>query len=122
MMKKFMLRVMPIVLMAVLIIAPAVWAAPYNPLNNNPANSITKVDDAVQKIWGTVLTVLQVCAVAALVFAGVKYMFASADGKADIKNGMMGLVIGAILVFGASAVIKLIINASTEITGGNEIQ
>ena len=115
MMKKFMLRVMPIVLMAVLIIAPAVWAAPYNPLNNNPANSITKVDDAVQKIWGTVLTVLQVCAVAALVFAGVKYMFASADGKADIKNGMLGLAIGAILVFAASSVISWILDAADDV-------
>ncbi len=115
-MKKFMLRVMPIVLVALFVVAPTVWGV-YDPLAGNPNQSISTVDTAVQKVWGTVLTVLQVCAVAALVFAGVKYMFASAEGKADIKNGMIGLVIGAILVFGASAVIKMIISASEEVTG-----
>ena len=115
-MKKFMLRVMPIVLVA-LLVAPSVIYGVYDPLNTNPTTSIGTVDNAVQKIWGTVLTVLQVLAVAAIVFAGVKYMFASAEGKADIKNGMIGLVIGAILVFGASAVIKMIITASQEVTG-----
>ena len=119
-MKKFMLRVMPIVLMCLLLVAP-VFAAPYDPLSGDPNQTIDDVDTAVQKIWGTVLTVLQVCAVAALVFAGVKYMFASADGKAEIKNGMLGLVVGAILVFGASAVIKFIVNASTAVTNGNKI-
>lgn len=114
-MKKFMLRVMPIIFVTLLVIAPTVSAV-YDPLANNPTQSIGTVDTAVQKIWGTVLTVLQVLAVAALVFAGVKYMFASAEGKADIKNGMVGLVIGAILVFGASAVIKMIIKASEEVT------
>ncbi len=113
-MKKFMLRVMPVVLVAFLMLG-SVFAV-YDPLNSAPTQSIGTVDTAVQKVWGTVLTVLQVLAIAAIVFAGVKYMFASAEGKADIKNGMIGLVIGAILVFGASAVIKVIIKASNEIT------
>lgn len=116
-MKKFMLRVMPIALVALLVLPSVIWGAGYDPLNGKPNQTITTIDTAVQQIWGTVLTVLQVLAVAALVFAGVKYMFASAEGKADIKNGMIGLVIGAILVFGASAVIKMIIKASEEVTG-----
>ncbi len=116
-MKKFMLRVMPIVLVALVLVVGPVFASGFNVLEDQPNSSIGTVDNAVQTIWGTVLTVLQVLAVAALVFAGVKYMFASADGKAEIKNGMLGLVIGAILVFGASAVIKMIISASREVTG-----
>lgn len=115
-MKKFMLRIMPVVLVALLVVGNFVFAAPFDPVNTTPTTTVNTVDTVVQQIWGTVLTVLQVLAVAAIVFAGVKYMFASADGKADIKNGMLGLVIGAILVFGASAVIKLIMRASSEIT------
>lgn len=115
-MKKFMLRVMPIVLVALVVLAGPVFGNNFNVLEDSPKNSIDTVDTAVQTIWGTVLTVLQVLAVGALVFAGVKYMFASADGKAEIKNGMLGLVIGAILVFGASAVIKMILRASNEVT------
>ena len=42
-------------------------------------------------------------------------MFASADQKADIKKGMIGLVIGAILVFAASTVVQFIISATTSV-------
>ena len=58
---------------------------------------------------------MRILAVAAIVFAGVKYMFASAEGKADIKNGMIGLVIGAIMVFGASIVIDIIMTAAEQV-------
>ncbi len=107
-MKKFMLRVMPIVLVAVLVIGGNVFAL--DPFN--PSGHVGNVESAVNNIWGTVLTILRVLAVAAIVFAGVKYMFASAEGKADLKSGMIGLVVGAILVFGASIVVQLIMDAA----------
>ena len=78
-------------------------------------SSVTEVDKAVGAIWSTVLTILQILAVAAIVIAGVRYMFASADQKADIKKGMIGLVIGAILVFAASTVVQFIISATTSV-------
>ena len=46
----------------------------------------SKAAQSVKKIWGTILLVLQVLAVAAFCFAGVKYMFASADTKANLKK------------------------------------
>ncbi len=79
------------------------------------SGGINKVDTAVGSIWSTVLTILQIAAVAAIVIAGVRYMFASADQKADIKKGMIGLVIGAILVFAASTVVQFIISAATSV-------
>ena len=79
------------------------------------SDGVGKVDDAVAAIWSTVLTILQILAVAAIVIAGVRYMFASADQKADIKKGMIGLVIGAILVFAASTVVQFIISAATTV-------
>jgi hypothetical protein len=42
-------------------------------------------------------------------------MFASADGKADIKKQTVGLIVGAILVFGASTVINFVIKVTGEI-------
>lgn len=115
-MKKFMLRVMPIVLVAVFIFTGCVFAADVNTIWNNAQGSgVSSVTGAANKIWSTVLLILQICAVAAIVFAGVKYMFASADQKADIKNGMIGLVVGAILVFAASTVVQFIINAANEV-------
>ncbi len=71
----------------------------------------------MQKIWGVVLTVLQVASVSGIILAGVRYMFASADQKADLKKSMPALVIGIILVFSASTVIKFIVNSFISITG-----
>lgn len=71
-------------------------------VNNN------KAIETVQKIWGTAKTIVQVLAVAAIVFAGVRYMYSSADGKADIKNQTVMLVLGAVLVFGAVEIASLI--------------
>ena len=42
-------------------------------------------------------------------------MFAGADEKATIKQGLLILAIGAILVFGASTVVKLLIGAVNDV-------
>ena len=77
--------------------------------------SESKAAQSVKKIWGTILLVLQVLAVAAFCFAGVKYMFASADTKANLKNRMVGLMVGAVLVFGATGVINLIVAIMSDV-------
>ena len=76
---------------------------------------VGSIDKSVNKVWSTVLTILQIAAVAAIVVAGVRYMFASADQKADIKKGMIGLVVGAVLVFAASTVVQFIVTATEDI-------
>lgn len=71
------------------------------------------IKNTTKNIWDTIATIVQVLAVAAVVFAGVRYMFASADQKADIKKGMIILVIGAVMVFGATAILKMIYGATS---------
>ena len=78
-------------------------------------SSITKIDDSVKKVWGTVVLVLQVASVAAFVFAGVRYMFASAEAKANIKNSMMFLILGSIIVFASSTVVGFIVQSAKEV-------
>ena len=115
-MKKFMLRVMPIVLVALVVLAGPVFALDIDNTFNH-ANDASATDTAgrvINNVWGTVLTVLQILAVAAIVFSGVKYMFAGAEGKAEFKTGLIGIVVGAILVFGASVVVKLIMGAAEQ--------
>lgn len=76
---------------------------------------VDSINTSVNKVWSTVLTILQIAAVAAIVVAGVRYMFASADQKADIKKGMIGIVVGAVLVFAASTVVQFIVTATEDI-------
>lgn len=77
-------------------------------------DKITAVDDAVGSIWKTVKVIVQILAVAAVVFAGLRYMFASSDAKADIKRSMGILALGAILVFASTTVIGFVVNVSKD--------
>ena len=82
-----------------------------DPFNSN-GQGISEVDKAVRNIWSTVIIIVQILAVAAVVFAGLRYMFASADQKADIKKSMGILAIGAVLVFAATTIIGFVVNAA----------
>lgn len=131
--KKIFLRVLPILIVAVMLVAnfSFVGAAAKSssssssePVNSNNLGSLAgnqtgsgTMNTAVQKMWASVLLILQILAVAAIVFAGVRYMFASADEKADIKKQMIILVIGAVLVFAASTIISIIVNVTNDIAG-----
>lgn len=77
------------------------------------------VTGVVGRVWGTVILIVQVLAVAAVVFAGLRYMFASADAKADIKKQTVILVVGAVLVFGATFIIDLIATVTETTVTGN---
>ncbi len=116
-MKKFMLRIIPVVLVALVVISNSVFALDITQTFNqaNQQSHSQTATNFINGVWGTVLTVLQILAVAAIVFAGVKYMFAGADEKANIKNGMLVLAIGAILVFGASTVVRLLIDTVEDV-------
>lgn len=118
--KKVFLRVIPVVLVLMVVATNTVFGfgnfSTGSMQNLGNGSSIASADKAVNKIWGTVTLILQVLAVAAIVFAGVRYMFASADGKADIKKQTIGLVVGAVLVFGASMIVNFIVNVTKDVT------
>lgn len=73
-----------------------------------------KFNRALYKVWGVILVVLQVASMTGIIFAGVRYMFASADAKADLKKSMIYLVIGMIIVFGASSVVGFVTGTFNE--------
>ena len=118
--KKIMLWLIPVLLLVVVVASSSVFGfSNFSPENIEDVGSGTKTDavtGAVNNVWGTVLLILQIAAVAAIVFAGVRYMFASADQKADIKKSLIILVVGAVLVFGASTIVSFIVTATQEIT------
>lgn len=77
--------------------------------------TIGRVTKLADRIAATAITIIQVIAVGCVVFAGLRYMYASADKKADIKKGMMYLAIGAIFVFAATTVIRFIYSAGSSL-------
>lgn len=70
---------------------------------------------SASKIWSSVKLILQIAALSALLFTGVRYMLASADQKADIKKSTMALVIGVVVVFGTTIIIDFVTKVAGEL-------
>lgn len=77
--------------------------------------SINTVENLGKNVWATVIFVARILAFAAIIFAGVRYMFASADQKADIKKSMIYLVIGAVLVFASTFLVDTIVDVTDQL-------
>ena len=114
--KKIILTVLPILFVLMFVFATNVFAdvisTDFNKIQGG--NEINSVTGTARNVWSTIALILQIAAIAAIVFAGVRYMFASADTKADIKKQMVILVVGAVLVFGASTVVQFITGITNE--------
>lgn len=59
-------------------------------------------------ILGAVQVVAGIAAVALLIVLAIKYMTAAPEGKAEIKKSALIYVVGAVLMFGASAILGII--------------
>ncbi len=79
------------------------------------SSATSTLTSAVGKTWNTVSLVVQVIAVATVVFAGVRYMYSSAEKRADIKKGLSYLAIGAVFVFAAASVARFVVRAGDHI-------
>lgn len=69
---------------------------------------------AIKQIVGALQLAGSGIALIMITWSGFKYMMASADAKADIKKQILPIVIGAILLFGAVALVGIL-----ETAGGN---
>lgn len=69
------------------------------------------------QIIGIVTTIGAVISVLILVVLGIKYMLGSAEEKAEYKKTMLPYLIGAVLVFAASAIARVVYQFSQNIAG-----
>lgn len=67
------------------------------------------------QIIGIITTVGVVVAVVVLLVLGIKYMMGSAQEKAEYKKTMIPYLVGAILIFGASAITKVVVSIGQSI-------
>ena len=75
--------------------------------------SVTNIGN---QIIGIITTVGVVVAVVVLLILGIKYMMGSASEKAEYKKTMIPYLVGAILIFGASAITKVVVSIGSGIT------
>ena len=74
----------------------------------NADNILTIGNDIIGflQIAGSILSVI------VLVVVGIKYMIASAEERAEYKKTLMPYVIGAIMVFGITNILAIVVNVS----------
>ena len=111
---KIIFSTIMIVMMVILTVAPVFAATtgavdPKTLTGSSNANTTT-----MQNIGNQIITVVSVAgsivSVVVLIVLGIKYMMGSAEEKAEYKKSMMPYVIGAALIFAASALAQVIYN------------
>lgn len=79
-------------------------------------STTNKIDTKDLKDWmssiiNVIATVGSGAAIITLIVLGIKYMLGSAEEKAEYKKTLLPYIIGAVFVFGASALTGIIYNA-----------
>lgn len=116
---KKLLKVLPVMFVLSLVLTNVFALDPNANLQTGTASTVVKI--LTGNIWSTISVVIYTLAIGAVVVAGLRYMFASADQKADIKKSTGILIIGAILVFGATFVLNLVKGILTDVTTGTNV-
>ena len=110
------IKLINILLMVVMIcftLSTAVSAKPdvdniVGKMDNATANGVDNVAQIGGQIADIITTVGIVVAVIVILILGIKYMMGSASEKAEYKKTMIPYVVGAVLILGGSAIVKII--------------
>lgn len=86
-------------------------------LHGTASNAQGQVVDMGNQLIGIITTVGVVVAVIILLVLGIKYMMGSASEKAEYKKTMIPYLVGAILIFGASAITQVVVSIASGIAG-----
>ena len=119
-MNKKMVKIVNICLIAMVIISIASTAVfAFEPGDLKAKTNVTgeeQIKNVGTSIIGILQTVGMVLAVVVLIVLGIKYMMGSAEEKAEYKKTMMPYVVGAALIFAASALAQVVYKFFTGIS------
>ena len=110
-MNKKLLKVLTILLMVVMVACISVSSFALEP-GDMAGNTSAQGTDEIKNVGNSVIGILQVVgivlSVIVLIILGIKYMMGSAEEKAEYKKTMMPYIVGAALIFAASAFAQVI--------------
>ena len=111
---KGILKIFVIVLLVLtiyLIVSNSVfaWELPTDEFENKQAvNAEKSVTNVVGAALNIVSTVGAAVAIIMLVVIGIEYVTQGAEGKAEAKKDLFGYIVGAVILFGSSGILKLL--------------
>lgn len=117
------IKVIATLLLAIMLvtsIAGTVLAVdPNTVLNGLNGNGNVKTND-LTKVGNNIVTIIQVVgiviAVIVLLVIGIKYMMGSASEKAEYKKTMIPYIVGAVLIFAGTSLVRVIYSLSTSVS------
>ena len=115
--KKFV-KILNIALVAMMLVCISTSVFALTPSELKPADNVTGSPE-IQSAGNSIISILQtvgvVLSVVVLMIIGIKYMMGSAEEKADYKKSMIPYLVGAILIFAASALAQVVYQFATGI-------
>ena len=117
------IKVISTLLLAIMLvtsIAGTVLAVdPNTVLNGLNGNGKVQTND-LTKVGNNIVTIIQVVgiviAVIVLLVIGIKYMMGSASEKAEYKKTMIPYIVGAVLIFAGTSLVRVIYSLSTSVS------
>lgn len=117
------IKVISTLLLAIMLvtsIAGTVLAVdPNTVLNGLNGNGNLQIND-LTKVGNNIVTIIQVVgiviAVIVLLVIGIKYMMGSASEKAEYKKTMIPYIVGAVLIFAGTSLVRVIYSLSTSVS------
>ena len=118
-MNKKLVKAFSILLMVIMLCSITLNVFALTPSQITAADSVTgstEISNVGKSIVGILQTVGIVLSVVILIILGIKYMMGSAEEKADYKKSMIPYIVGAALIFAASAFAQVIYQFFTGIS------
>ena len=97
-----------------------------NGLNSNVLTDVTKQDNTlfnklnspISKVYGSFMLICKILGVAGIMVNGVRYMYASSNDKAKIKQSLIFVVIGTIFIFATDVVVRIVVGSWGDLSDG----
>ena len=117
------IKVISTLLLAIILVASIAGTVlavdPNTVLNGLNGNGNVQTND-LTKVGNNIVTIIQVVgiviAVIVLLVIGIKYMMGSASEKAEYKKTMIPYIVGAVLIFAGTSLVRVIYSLSTSVS------
>ena len=112
------IKVISTLLLAIMLVT-SIAVDPNTVLNGLNGNGNVQTND-LTKVGNNIVTIIQVVgiviAVIVLLVIGIKYMMGSASEKAEYKKTMIPYIVGAVLIFAGTSLVRVIYSLSTSVS------
>ena len=118
-MNKKLTKILATILLIVMMVSVAANCFAISPTDiqgTTDGTGSTEIANVGKSIVGILQTVGIILSVIVLIILGIKYMMGSAEEKADYKKSMIPYLVGAILIFAASALAQVVYQFVTGIS------